>query len=75
MNPRWFLPLALALCAASVPAHADLNIFATVPEWGALATDLPVNTQFLCPQVWRNNGSTALAVGVDIVHVYVETDV
>ena len=41
---------------------------------GTLSTDLPVNTQFLSPQVWRNNGATALAVGIDIVHVYVETD-
>jgi hypothetical protein len=41
---------------------------------GSLATDLPVNTQFLCPQVWRNNGATALAAGIDIANVYVETD-
>jgi len=32
--------LALALLGASLPAHADLAIFATVPEWGALATEL-----------------------------------
>src|SRR5260221_725786 len=29
---------ALAVCIA--PAHAELNVFATVPEWGALAQEL-----------------------------------
>ena len=38
---RNFLPaFALLLLVASVPAHADLSVFATVPEWGALATEL-----------------------------------
>ena len=32
--------IAVALLAVSVGAHADLAIFATVPEWGALATEL-----------------------------------
>jgi hypothetical protein len=41
---------------------------------GSLAADLPLNTQFMAPHVWRNNGSTALAVGIDIVNIYVETD-
>src|SRR5437762_10531219 len=35
---RW---LAAALLAVTVsPAYAVLNVFATVPEWGALATEL-----------------------------------
>ena len=36
------IPLVLACVAsfASVPARADLNVFATVPEWGALVTEL-----------------------------------
>jgi zinc/manganese transport system substrate-binding protein len=34
---RLFLAVALA---ASLPAHAALKIFATVPEWGALASEL-----------------------------------
>jgi len=41
MNCRFrVIALALALVVASVPAYADLAIFATVPEWGALATEL-----------------------------------
>src|SRR6187402_2764358 len=32
--------LAVALLGVSLCAHADLAIFATVPEWGALATEL-----------------------------------
>jgi zinc/manganese transport system substrate-binding protein len=35
---RYFLPLLFA--AVCHPAHADLNIFATVPEWAALAQEL-----------------------------------
>jgi zinc/manganese transport system substrate-binding protein len=38
---RTILSIAAALLAASVQtAHADLNVFATVPEWGALVTEL-----------------------------------
>jgi hypothetical protein len=35
---------------------------------------IPVNTQLLTWQAWRNNGTTALAVGLDIASVYLETD-
>src|SRR5436190_16809544 len=31
---------ALALAVVAAPALAALNVFATVPEWGALATEL-----------------------------------
>jgi zinc/manganese transport system substrate-binding protein len=31
---------AITLAAALAPAHAELKVFATVPEWGALATEL-----------------------------------
>ncbi len=41
---------------------------------GSITTDMPANTAFLSPQVWRNNGATALAVGVDVVGMYVETE-
>ncbi len=37
---RKFLAIAAALAAFATSAHADLNVFATVPEWGALATEL-----------------------------------
>jgi zinc/manganese transport system substrate-binding protein len=35
---RYFIPVLIA--AAWHPAHADLNVFATVPEWAALAQEL-----------------------------------
>ena len=41
---------------------------------GTISTDLPINTTLLSPQLWRNNGATALAVGIDVVHQYMETD-
>jgi len=37
-SSRYLIAAALALCAA--PALAALNVFATVPEWGALALEL-----------------------------------
>ena len=41
---------------------------------GTITTDLPANTTLLSPQIWRNNGATAAAVGIDIVGQYLETD-
>lgn len=41
---------------------------------GSTTTTLPSNTTFLSPQIWTNNGSTALACGIDVVSQYVETD-
>ena len=40
MNIRWLLAMLLACVVSSSPARADLNVFATVPEWGALAGEL-----------------------------------
>lgn len=41
---------------------------------GTITTDLPASTTLLAPQIWRNNGTTALAVGVDLVGGYFERD-
>lgn len=41
---------------------------------GTITTDMPANTQLLAPQLWRNNGATALAVGLDLMSLYIETD-
>lgn len=41
---------------------------------GSVTTNIPALTQLLAYQLWRNNGTTALAVGLDIVSVYMETD-
>ena len=35
---KWWI--AAALVAAVSPAHALMNVFATVPEWGALTEEL-----------------------------------
>ena len=37
---KLFAIAAASLAAFATSAHAELNIFATVPEWGALATEL-----------------------------------
>ena len=38
------------------------------------STDLPLSTTLLCHQLWRTNNATALAVGLDICGIYIETD-
>jgi len=40
MNPYVKMIGAIALAVVTAPALAVLNVFATVPEWGALATEL-----------------------------------
>jgi zinc/manganese transport system substrate-binding protein len=40
MNPLKCLAAAVLALAGALPAHAALNVFATVPEWGALAREL-----------------------------------
>ena len=41
---------------------------------GTLGTTLPLNTTLLAPRAWRSNNTAALAVGLDVVNVYTETD-
>jgi hypothetical protein len=38
------------------------------------ATVLPTNTTLLCPWGFRTNNATALAVGLDVMSAYIETD-
>lgn len=39
---------------------------------GSISTAIPSNSTFLSPIIWTNNGSTASAVGIDIVFQYIE---
>ena len=39
-----------------------------------ITTGLPLGTQLLCHQIWRTNNATALAVGLDLCGIYMETD-
>lgn len=41
---------------------------------GSTATNIPASTTLLSPQIWINNGTTASAVDMSVVSVYVETD-
>jgi hypothetical protein len=40
---------------------------------GSTSTNIPADTTLLSPQIWTNNGSTALACAVDVVGQYIET--
>jgi hypothetical protein len=41
---------------------------------GTITTDMPANTVFLNSQLWINNGATAAIAQLDVMRVYVETD-
>ena len=38
------------------------------------SAEAPIATQLLCHQLWRCNNATALAVGLDVCGIYIETD-
>lgn len=38
------------------------------------STEVPTATKLLCHQLWRCNNATALAVGLDVCGIYIETD-
>ena len=40
---------------------------------GTISTDLPAAEKTLAPQLWRNNGTTALAVNIDVMQFAVQT--
>jgi len=42
---------------------------------GEITSGLPLNSTLLCHQIWRTNNATALAVGLDICSIYMETDI
>lgn len=39
---------------------------------GTLSTNLPLNTTLMGIQMWRCNNATALAVGIDLMSLYIE---
>lgn len=41
---------------------------------GNITTDLPTAATFMGIKMWRTNNATALAVGIDMMSVYIETD-
>ena len=41
---------------------------------GTLGLQTPANTTLLNPVIWRTNNATALAVSLDLINAYIETD-
>jgi len=49
------------------------NLITGIEASGNLATDLPLaEVELLSPEIWRNNGTTALAVSIDILDQMME---
>lgn len=41
----------------------------------SVSANLPSTTTFLAPECWRSNGGTATAVAIDLMSMYLETDI
>lgn len=41
---------------------------------GTISSNFPASTTLLAIQLWRSNNATALAVGIDLCSLYIETD-
>jgi hypothetical protein len=50
------------------------NVIVSGTLTGTAGTALPSSTTLLAPCTWRTNNATALAVGIDISSIYIETD-
>lgn len=66
--------------ALFAPPAGNLQYQVTRLDTGAVASGeitsgLPLNSTLLCHQIWRTNNATALAVGIDVCGIYMETDV
>lgn len=59
------------LTRLNVPAQASCEGLITAATPG---TQLPLSTTLLAHRAWRSNGTTALAVGLDIASVYLSSD-
>jgi hypothetical protein len=60
------------------PSTGEVFWQVTRLDTGALATGqfaaVPIGTVLMCHQLWRTNNATALAVGIDVCGIYIETD-
>ena len=59
--------LSLTCNADRTITYKVINLTTGNTATGNLATDLPMYLQLLAPQLWRNNGGTTAAVGLDVV--------
>ena len=67
----------LAMFAPSIGGEVNYTVTRMNTEGvasGKITTGLPLGTQLLCHQIWRTNNATALAVGLDLCGIYMETD-
>jgi hypothetical protein len=70
---------AYELCLFSSSASGNISYRVLRLNTGDVATGtitggLPTSSTLLCHQIWRTNNATALAVGIDICGIYMETD-
>lgn len=42
---------------------------------GTISSNVPAATTMLTPQIWRTNGATATAVGIDLISLWGDTDI
>ena len=59
---------------ATAIGYHIINFTTGAEASGTVTTNLPGNNTLMGCQVWRGNGATALAVGIDVSYQYLETD-
>jgi hypothetical protein len=47
------------------------NLSSAVVATGNFNSNIPSSTTFMSPHFWRSNNATALAVGMDVVALYI----
>jgi hypothetical protein len=77
-NTAWDIVLFAYPNVAGKIGYEIKNLSTQVSVEGILnltaGTQIPASTTLLAPRAWRCNNATALAVGLDIASMYIETD-
>jgi hypothetical protein len=77
-NTAWDFGLFSPPSANNIVYYSLTNLGSGVTVSGSVTgtagTALPASTALMAPCLWRTNNTTALAVGLDIASIYIETD-
>lgn len=73
-NTDWYEVIIVAKKNSSTMEIQVTNLTTGITSSTSQNTNLPLATQLLTWQLWRHNGGTALAVGLDVGNIYIESD-
>jgi hypothetical protein len=73
-NTDWYEVIIVAKKNSSTMEIQVTNLTTGITSSTSQDTNLPLANQLLAWQLWRQNGGTALAVGLDVGNIYIESD-